>query len=502
MEKMVKCWEVFKCKKKECPVYKSKDLKCWLISGTHCRDEIQGKFLEKMEMCLDCEVFKANMDVDALRKTLKVTSNQFKEFRAIVKDRDKELEGIGLELAIGLSEVFDALKKISSGDPSVRISKASKVELITKLKHMVNITAENIGEIVYQSHEFAIGLAELFDVLHRVSKGDLKARVSGGSQEELLESLKKVTNKMIESISREITERKLAEEALREKEEREALILRSIPIAIYTARTSDDFGWIWVSEQIDRISGFPPDMHVKYPHFWVSRLHPDDRERVLEEFKEIPNKATIMTEYRWQCANGSYRWFRNRAVLIRDKNGKPKEIIGTWVDITDRREAEDVLRVQSLVDELTGLHNRRGFLNLAEQQSKLAIREKEGMLLFFTDLDGLKWINDNLGHKEGDRALTEIAEALKKTFRKSDVIARIGGDEFVVLATGTGEAAAKIITTRLLKNLSDYNTMENRSYKLSLSMGIAYYDPEHPCSISELMATADKLMYEQKQKKK
>ena len=211
---MVKCWEVFKCKKKECPVYKSKDLKCWLISGTHCRDEIQGKFLEKMEMCLDCEVFKANMDAAALRKTLKVTSNQFKAFRTIVKDRDKELEGIGLELAIGLSEVFEALKKISSGDPSVRISKASKVELIAKLKHMVNMTAENIGEIVDQFHEFAIGLAEHFDVLHRVSSGDLNARVSGGSKVELLESLKKVTNKMIESISRDITERKQREREL------------------------------------------------------------------------------------------------------------------------------------------------------------------------------------------------------------------------------------------------------------------------------------------------
>ncbi len=332
--------------------------------------------------------------------------------------------------------------------------------------------------------------------------GDLNARVSGGSQVELLESLKKVTNEMIESISREITDRKKAEDELRKKAAREALILRSVPMAFYTAQTSGDFGWIWISDQIDRISGFPPDKHIKDNHFWASRLHPDDRERVLMEFKTIHNKGTIATEYRWQCANGSYTWFRDLAVLIRDEQGKPKEIIGTWRDITKRKQEEDELRESSLMDELTGLHNRRGFLNLAEQQSKLAIREKEGMLLFFTDLDGLKWINDNLGHKEGDRALTEIAEALKKTFRKSDVIARIGGDEFVVLATGTGEAATKIITTRLLKNLNDYNTMENRSYKLSLSMGIAYYDPKHPCSISELMATADKLMYDQKQRKK
>ena len=213
MEK-VKCWEVFNCNEKKCPVYKAKELNCWLISGTHCRNEIQGKFLEKMEMCLGCKVFKPNMDVTAMTETLKVVNKQLEEFRNIVNDRDKELESIGLELAIGLSEVFEALKKISSGDPTVRIPDTSGVELISKLKHIVNLTAEEIGEIVDQSHEFAIGLAEHFDVLHKVSIGDLHAKVSGKSQVELLESLKKVTNDTIRSISREINERKLAEAGL------------------------------------------------------------------------------------------------------------------------------------------------------------------------------------------------------------------------------------------------------------------------------------------------
>jgi PAS domain S-box-containing protein len=154
------------------------------------------------------------MDVAAMKDTTRVTNEQFKEFRKIVRDRDKELENIGLELALGLSEVFEALKKISSGDPTVRIPETSRVELISKLKNIVNITAKEIGEIVDQSHEFAMGLAEHFDVLHRVSIGDLRARVSGKSQVELLESLKKVTNDTIKSISREINDRKLAEAAL------------------------------------------------------------------------------------------------------------------------------------------------------------------------------------------------------------------------------------------------------------------------------------------------
>jgi diguanylate cyclase (GGDEF)-like protein len=90
--KKAKCWEVFKCNKEKCPAYKSKDLRCWLFSGTHCRDEIQGKFLEKMEICIDCKVFKADMNTLAMRKTLELVNKQLKEFRQIVDNRDRALK--------------------------------------------------------------------------------------------------------------------------------------------------------------------------------------------------------------------------------------------------------------------------------------------------------------------------------------------------------------------------------------------------------------------------
>lgn len=210
----LKCWEFFHCDETSCPAYHSKNLSCWLCSGTHCRNDIQGKFLEKIEMCLACEVFRTNSDVNAMKHTLNVISEQIKEYSKLVAHRDKELEEMSMELALSLSEVFEALKKISSGDPTVRIREESKIELIKKLKHIVNLTAEEIGEIVDQSHEFAIVLAEHFDVLHRVSRGDLNAKVYGKSQIELLESLKKITNETISSISREITKRKQAETSL------------------------------------------------------------------------------------------------------------------------------------------------------------------------------------------------------------------------------------------------------------------------------------------------
>ncbi len=168
-------------------------------------------------MCLGCKFFQANKDVAAMRATLKVVDNQFREYNKIISKRDRELRSMSMELAIGLSEVFEALKKIAAGDPTVRVSEKSRVELISKLKHLVNLTAEEIGEIVNLSHEIAIELAEHFDTLHKVSRGELDSRISGGSQIELLEALKKVTNEMIDSISREIGERKHTEEILKER---------------------------------------------------------------------------------------------------------------------------------------------------------------------------------------------------------------------------------------------------------------------------------------------
>ena len=129
-----------------------------------------------------------------------------------LRESEKNFKDLSKELSIGLAEVFDALEEISSGNPDVKIPETAGNELIAELKKMVNNTAVNLAEIIDLSHEFAVGLAEHFDTLDKVSKGDLSARVSGFSKVELLESLKGVTNQMIESVSKEIKEREAAEE--------------------------------------------------------------------------------------------------------------------------------------------------------------------------------------------------------------------------------------------------------------------------------------------------
>jgi diguanylate cyclase (GGDEF)-like protein/PAS domain S-box-containing protein len=168
-------------------------------------------------------------------------------------------------------------------------------------------------------------------------------------------------------------------------------------------------------------------------------------------------------------------------------------------DVTDRKLLEEALRTRSIVDELTGLYNRRGFLTLCEQQLKIAERAEKSVVLLFIDLDHMKWINDTFGHQEGDRALVETAAILRKTFRESDIIGRLGGDEFGVLAIDTAHEERKTVA-RLLDALDSYNRSETRGFKLSLSAGAAHFDPENPSSLDDLIATADNLMYQEKRR--
>jgi len=168
----------------------------------------------------------------------------------------------------------------------------------------------------------------------------------------------------------------------------------------------------------------------------------------------------------------------------------------------ERHRIKAELKSLSLTDELTGLYNRRGFLTLARQQIKIAHRLKKRLLLIYTDMDNLKWINDTLGHKEGDRALKEMAEIMSNTFRASDLVARMGGDEFAVLGLEEAEADFSKIRMRLQEKTSLSGKDSARPFRLSFSMGFVQYDPEKPEGIDDLLARADKLMYVEKSIKK
>jgi two-component system cell cycle response regulator len=163
----------------------------------------------------------------------------------------------------------------------------------------------------------------------------------------------------------------------------------------------------------------------------------------------------------------------------------------------ERNEIREKLRQGSITDELTGLKNRGGFDTLAEHTLKIATRKRQRLVLLFVDLDSMKSINDSLGHAEGDAALIDVASLLKETYRDSDLVGRIGGDEFCVLLIGS-DREAQTSVKRLQKAVEGHNRTANRPYELSLSIGMAAFSPDAPCSVADLMNKADEAMYEDK----
>ncbi len=163
---------------------------------------------------------------------------------------------------------------------------------------------------------------------------------------------------------------------------------------------------------------------------------------------------------------------------------------------------EEIFRDLSLRDEATGLYNRRGFLELGRQAMRMSRRSGRPLALFFVDLDGLKDVNDLFGHAVGDQAIADAACILRRTFREPDLVARVGGDEFVVLALDADAEGAARAEQRLQENVGEHNTDPGRKYELALSVGLAIHLPESNETVEELLDRADAQMYRIKRERR
>jgi two-component system, cell cycle response regulator len=170
----------------------------------------------------------------------------------------------------------------------------------------------------------------------------------------------------------------------------------------------------------------------------------------------------------------------------------------------ERQSGQTSLQRLTLIDDLTGLYNRRGFMSYGKKYLKLSQRAQKAVLVLFADLDGLKEINDSLGHHSGDIALIDAGDILRHTFRDSDIIGRLGGDEFAILAMDIAsvEDLGGIILNRLYHNLESFNKKNERPYPISISVGVSLSDPGSPQSLEDLLEEADTRMYVQKRQKK
>lgn len=290
-----------------------------------------------------------------------------------------------------------------------------------------------------------------------------------------------------------------AEESLRASEEKFAKTFFSSP-ALMAIIAIDNGRIVDVNHTFVDVLGYTREELIGRTtgelNLWVK---PGELQRFIDtpdKHKEVHN---MEIDTRRKSGNICHTLFSGVIIHL---NGEP-HLLSIATDITERKKLEEQLHTAAITDDLTGLYNRRGFFTLAQQQCKLADRTKRKMSLLYMDLDNMKTINDRFGHGTGDEALVDTANIIKGIFRKSDIIGRIGGDEFAVLLTEHDrDDIENIIRKNIKQKFTRHNKQNRRRYRLSLSIGIAHYDPEDPSSISDLLIKADAAMYKNKRDSK
>lgn len=261
-----------------------------------------------------------------------------------------------------------------------------------------------------------------------------------------------------------------------------------------------DNKFIYINSRFVEVLGYPP--RLEDLNDFIKYVHEEDKNRFMERYQQILESTFdyIIDEIKIRKINNEIAYLEISMVSVFYK-GK-KSILMSILDINYRKKLEEELKLLSITDALTGLYNRRGFMTLAEHTFSIANRLNKKIFIMFIDLDHMKEINDKLGHQMGDQALIDLANILRETFRQNDLIARVGGDEFVVLGIIGEENHKEIIIKRLLEKVEEFNSKGLRPYKISMSVGTAIYDPAEPISLEDLIQKADELMYEEKRRKK
>jgi diguanylate cyclase (GGDEF)-like protein/PAS domain S-box-containing protein len=287
----------------------------------------------------------------------------------------------------------------------------------------------------------------------------------------------------------DVTDRKRAEEKLRESEEKFRQLAETIREVFYI---SEQGITRYVSPAYMEIWGRSPQHLYEVPKSILDTVHPEDRDRVLSSLR-MKNQGEVEEVYRIVRPDGSIRWIKDRSFPIHDDTGKTHRVVGIAADITDLKLGEEKLKYLSLHDSLTGLYNRIYF---EEEINRIEKGRYDTVGILSCDVDGLKLVNDTLGHDQGDRLLRTAARVIKECFREGDLVARIGGDEFSVLLPDTTESTVENACQRIQEAVASYN-LTNPQLPLSISVGFAINDGGYR-SLKDLFKEADNQMYQKK----
>jgi diguanylate cyclase (GGDEF)-like protein/PAS domain S-box-containing protein len=304
-----------------------------------------------------------------------------------------------------------------------------------------------------------------------------------------------------EQLLREINERRLAEHTIQQKNNYLHTVIESFSYPFYVV-DAENYAIVMANSAACRKTGNCVGRFC-YTHTHMRDVPCGGQEHVCPLHEVIKTGKAAVVEHIHYDKDGKEQYVEVSGFPVFDEKGKIVQMIEYVVDITERKRMEKKFHELSIKDELTEIYNRRGFMELAGKQLHIAKRSKENLFLLYIDVDNMKWINDSLGHQIGDQALTEIASILRKTFRQSDIIARMGGDEFVVMITDEkGQEDEASILQRLQRSIGEENAKTGRQYELQVSVGTLRCDYDRSCSLEELLSAADNLMYEEKVRKK
>ncbi len=306
------------------------------------------------------------------------------------------------------------------------------------------------------------------------------------------------------NIYRHIRAEKIAAEKLREKDATIIQFLESLPIGVYVAEAE---GKTFYANQtaLNLLGREVANLKEGQSRAEAYQLYVAGTNH-LYPVKELPSeralrgKKTNIDNMEIRRPDGTIIPTENWGTPIFGSDGQITYALSAFMDISERKKFHAELKNLSIHDELTGLLNRRGFMTLADQQKKIADRSQMPLLMLFIDLDGLKKVHDSRGHQAGDEMITEFASILKEHFRKTDIVARMGGDEFAVLVSDKPREGKAII--QRLRDRVEARNANGSPYRLDFSLGSALYDPAFPCDLDQLISQSDQRMYVEKKKKK
>jgi diguanylate cyclase (GGDEF)-like protein/PAS domain S-box-containing protein len=307
---------------------------------------------------------------------------------------------------------------------------------------------------------------------------------------------------------RDLRELHAGREAQFEAEAKYRALVEHIPAVVYLDPVDENDTSIYVSPQIRDLIGIEPEVWLEDPYSWRHHVHPDDIERAWDEYQEAYNGHTPLNhEYRMVHENGQVRWVLEQAFPIDDEHGQPWLIQGVIFDITERKNAEEEVAFLAYHDKLTGLPNRVLFEEMLESAIARARRNDTAVGVLYLDLDNFKMVNDSLGHHAGDLLLAQLGDRLRTCTRDTDMVARQGGDEFLLLLGDVerdetvGEnaalATAEMVADRVREALAEPFDLHGVPFFASGSVGISLF-PHDAQDAETLMKNADAAMYRTK----